>query len=315
MVNYHFGWAVANKVSSLAYTVLQLQGNSWTTYSIALANAQNLYNVSAPSDIETWAVGDQSSSGVYSLLRWAGGSAGTWCRLTSSASACGKYLDASAFTYSGANNLLDIDTVDSNGDGQANFGFAVGGITSGSASNRVRILSYDGTKWSKSTISPSLNVQRLFGVKVTRFGSNAPIEAWAVGESTSSGVGVIIKWSGGIWSLNLTSPASLLAIDMLDINGDGLADVGLAVGTGGIAYLYQNGGWTGPYSLSSSNLNGVVILGASDMWIVGDLGVSLHYDGNSITSVTNGLTLNNLSVVKAVFPQTEPMSSWYELIN
>ena len=65
---------------------------------------------------------------------------------------------------------------------------------------------------------------------------------------------------------------------------------------------------------NNPNLNGVIVINSSDIWAIGDGGVSFHYDGTSWISMAT-TTSNNLNSLSAVFPKQTQLSRWHELIN
>ncbi|HVE44664.1 MAG TPA: hypothetical protein VNC84_05965 [Gammaproteobacteria bacterium] len=132
--------------------VLQYSGGVWTKLTAISGN--NLYGVSTVSTSEAWAVGQ---GGV--IFRWNGTA---W----------------STFSSPVTTDLNAIVMQDTNGDGLADAGFAVG--------NSQRILTYNGSSWS----FVDLGGTNLFGVDMY----NAQ-DAWAVGAS-----GLILHWDGSSWT-------------------------------------------------------------------------------------------------------------------
>ncbi len=113
--------------------------------------------------------------------------------------------------------------IDTDGDSAGNIGFAVG--------NSGRILRYNGTNWVADTSPVTSN---LFGVSTV-----VCLEAWACGAN-----GDILRWNGSSWSVNnSTSSQQLNAIQMIDTDGDGLANFGVAVGNAGTIMRYNGSTW------------------------------------------------------------------------
>jgi hypothetical protein len=111
-------------------------------------------------------------------------------------------------------------------------------------------------------------------------------------------------------------PAQVLnGVSVIDTDGDGWADFGCAVGMNGTIITFNSNMITTTTTLPTlPNLRAVVVFSTSDIWTVGDGGVSFHYDGTSWTSVPTSTT-NNLYGLSAVFPRQTTLGPWTELIN
>lgn len=324
-LNYHSAWAVGElaNIANIGYfNFARLQGNTWSglAFSSGVKNgASNLYAVSATSESEAWAVGDVQGNN-FVIMRWVrdgANSTGNWCRLTTNAAICTKNYSTSG--TSGAQRILyAVGTLDLNGDGFANVGYAGGGQGGTGSGNRGIILYYDGSLWSSISLPASSNrIGQIQGLSIIPNGSSAPKDIFFVGlSSQSTGAGKIMELENGAWNTVLTTTNPMSAVSMVDTNGDGFADFGIAVGNNGTVYSFNAGTWSGPFTITSSNLNGVAVLSPTDIWIVGDNGVRFHSDGTSVVSLTASVTTSqNLLGLTAIFPHDSGLSPWYDLIN
>jgi hypothetical protein len=254
------GWAVGKEKSN-DFTILSWNGSDWSVASLGVSacDNQDLTSVATVSTAEAWAVGRRyrpscSGSGNYryTLMKWNGS---TWSLLTPS---------SSPSIPSDSSSLVDlrgISVIDTNNNGLADVGFAVG-------DNGI-ILRYTGSAWVVSASGVSNN---LYAVDVV-----SASEAWAVGSS-----GRILKWNGSGWS-SVSSPTStqLNAISMLDTNGNGTADVGWAVGNSGVIIYYNGSSWSSQVSSTSRDLFGVAAISGSSAWAVGENSTAFQWNGSS----------------------------------
>lgn len=290
MLSYTDGWAVGDRTSGGFLTFLNWDGSSWSpSLSVTGCSGQNLSGISMVSSQEGWAVGVRyvaacggGTSRRYTVLKWNGSS---WTLLTPSTSPS---IPADG---SSNQNLNAVHVIDTNGDGAGNIGFAVG-------DNGV-ILKYDGSNWTADSSSVSTD---LFGVYVV-----SSSEAWAVGAS-----GDILKWNGSTWSLFDTSVSQQLnAVAMLDTNGDGAANFGVAVGNSGRILTYNGSSWSSTTS-SSNNLFAVGVIDASDAWAAGASGLLTHWDGSVWTTSSVAQAVNGLSFVAAKNKKT---TGWQQVFH
>lgn len=337
VINYHDGWAVADRESLQINRLARLQGNGWTNFTLDMGSAnqaQNLYGVYATSANEAWAVGLSRppsppsppdgggppippSGPALTILNWVrdGSNSNTnWCIIPNGGTSCnGKIYDDTGVANT-AKDLFAIKTIDYSGDGFADVGFAAGGNDgqAGSGANRGTLLTYNGSQWS-NVVLPANSIGQLYGVDIIKNGTNAPVDAYFVGMSSMSGEGgKMIRLRSGAWSVSTTT-AQMNAISGVDTNNDGLADFVVAVGNGGLVYFFDsNFAITANYTLSG-NLNGVIVLSPSDVWVAGSGGVRWHYNGsNWLLNASGG---NDLKGISAVFPEKKPQSSWYDAID
>lgn len=358
VLNYHTGWAVGNSPAGITFNLERLQGSAWANVSIAdSTHGVNLHAVDAPSESEAWAVGDPASSKmiIYRWVRNISNDSTNWCVMPCG----GKTFTAASNIQDSA--LYAVKTYDTNGDGYADAGFAAG-VTAGSGQGGGQghgqgaencdeqglshggcggvfsttgegstgggiILYYSGTGWNSITAAP-LNyslpsiVGQILGLDITPYGSNAPIEAFFVGRTSSdnSPKGLItrLRMSGGAsWNTTNNNFAQILhAVSVIDTNGDGLADFGCAVGRNGMVVTFDSSMATTTTTLPTTNtLNAVTVLNANDIWVAGNGGVRFHYDGTSWVSITgDGLTANLYGIAK-VAAQTSPFSLWFNKTN
>lgn len=286
MLSYTDGWAVGERTSGGFFTLLRWNGSSWTpNLTVTACSNQHLRGVSMVSALEGWAVGVRNTTTCsgstyrYNILRYNG---------TSWSAQAPPTIPAD----NSANQTLNaVHVIDTNGDGLGNIGFAVGqsGV----------ILSYNGSTWT-AVASPTSNT--LFGVYVV-----SASEAWAVGAS-----GDILKWNGSTWGLFDSSVSQQLnAVAMLDTNGDGLADFGVAVGNSGRIMTYNGTAWASTTS-SGNNLFAVGILDANDVWAAGASGRLTHWDGSIWTTSSVAQQVNGLSFVS---PKIKKTTGWKQVFR
>lgn len=238
----------------------------------------NLYGANAPSTEEVWAVGQRSADPGgpdqrrWTILRRTGGS---WCALAPSGSCGGKSIPPDS--NSQTKDLYAVSVIDTDGDGLANFGFAVG--------DSGAILQYNGTAWS---IASSPTSRDLFAVKVV-----SAQEAWAAGSN-----GTVLRWtaSGGWVVLSGTGMGgtdSLRAITLLDTTGDGYAHVGWIGGYNGSqarAYRFTHTNpssaisWANHSPVGSSvddRIYAMAMLREHDVWATENNSRMVHWNGSS----------------------------------
>ncbi len=286
------GWAVGN-TNSTNFIFLRYQNSAWSVVvRTGACSGQNLLGVSSVSATEAWAVGVRArstscSSGNqrYTILRWNGS---TWTELTPSVS------PTIPADNNNNQNLNHVSVIDTDGNGTGNIGFAVG--------NSGQILEYNGSNWLADS-SPVTN--NLFGIIVV-----SASEAWAVGAS-----GRILRWNGSTWS-TFTSPTStqLNSVSMLDLNNDGLADVGWAVGNNGVAITYNGSSWSSANIAGGANYFGVVTINASEAFAVGAGGAIRHWDGTAWTTTASGLSVQ-LNMLAYIGPLSQPWSGWQQIFS
>ena len=158
-------------------TILRWNGASWACPAGLPVVDQNLNSVYMVSSTDGWAVGNRTGATTngWVFLRWNGTS---WSQVA---------VDTSPTI---ARNLNSVFMLDTNGDGIADDGWAVGQRT-GATTNGWVFLRWNGTSWSQVAVdtSPTIaqNLNSVYMVSAT--------EGWAVGNN-----GVILKWNGSNWS-------------------------------------------------------------------------------------------------------------------
>jgi hypothetical protein len=272
-------WAVG-VVKSSNLTIVNWNGTAWQATPVAGAcTGQDLTGVATLSTAEAWAVGKRyrpacanSGNYRYTVMKWNGSS---WSLLTPASS------PAIPSDAAGNTDLNAISMIDSNGNGAADFGFAVG--------NTGTVLSYNGSTWAASS---SGSVDNLLGVSVV-----SANEAWI-----ATSAGKILKWNGSSWSQAASTAATFRSISMLDTDGDGFANVGWAVGDTGKIHYYNGSSWSTYATPTGSNLLGVVAASINSAWAVGQGGIILAWNGTSWASTASpvGSNLNGIGSVKGV---------------
>jgi hypothetical protein len=303
MVNSADGWAVGNAANrNLIY--LRWTGSAWSVSTIGnscgSSNIQHLLGVSMVSSRQGFAVGAQyriggatcgSGNYRYLITYWNGT---TWSILTPSTSP--QSAPDGTTSANSAPTLNAVHVIDTNGDGLADVGFAVG--------NRGVILKYDGTNWIISSGQGVLTTQNLTGVYTV-----SASEAWAVGAA-----GLIYKWNGSTWS-SFASPTAvaLNEVAMLDTNGDGLAEFGIGVGTSGRIITYNGSTWS-TTTAGASNLFGIDILDSQDAMAVGAAGTIQRWNGTTWSSIASG-TAVQLNGVSFIAPHKQPTAAWEQIFH
>lgn len=290
------GWAVGNNIST-TFSILHWTGSSWIVLNPASScSNQNLASVSSVSSGEAWAVGNTyKASGVctgnggqrhYTILNWNGS---TWSELA----------PPTIPANSGSNQDLNAVHVISTSGAAGTIGFAVG--------KSCKILQYSVLTSLWTDVSPSGPVFNfdLNGVFVV-----SASEAWAVGNS-----GNILRWNGSTWAIFYTLPAgnTLRSIRMLDLTGNGTAQLGWIVGDAGTILQYNGSSWSAVSSGTVADLYSVSVYPhiSNDAWAAGTGGTILHWDGSSWSSVTSGVSANLRGI--SVVPVRQTPIAWQEI--
>lgn len=301
MINFGDGFAVGLEANN-AFNLLRWlgQSNTWVAAPVSAIASNSyitdLYAVSAIDSHHAYAVGERSTFFFFfrrhTILHWDGTS---WCLLGPGGNGCSSIgIPNASFSTP---NLLGVSVINNSG---TPFGFAVG--------ESGEILRFDGSDWDNIASPTTADLRGVSVVSVS--------EAWAVGES-----GRISRWNGSSWS-NVSSPTStqLNSVHMIDTNGDGVANIGWAVGQNGRALRYIRaegapgvGSWSIINIPDNNDYNGVTIINANDAWAVGESGHRAHWDGNQWTVTnTSGQTLR---AVSANTPNKQPISAWREIFS
>lgn len=181
-----FGWAVGNTGGGNVggcpannARILRFNG-AWSCATGTTVN-ENLLGVFTVSATEAWAVGTRGANNGtgWTILRNTGGG---WARFG---------------TNTGTTRATDLSAIymlDTDADGVADFGWAVGRSANngGACGNTARILNWDGAAWRcvASPVARDLNA-------VT---CNAIDDCWAVGDA-----GTILHWDGASWRASAQS--------------------------------------------------------------------------------------------------------------
>lgn len=318
-LNYGSAWAVSSVVGANTYFA-RLQGTTWTGFAVKFPINTGLWGVYATSEAEVWALGARHGNDT-NIIRWIRNTTNdntNWCQLP-----CGGITLSEASVQNQDKDLYALKAYDINGDNLADVGFAVGG----NAGTGV-IMYYSGTGWSpinKTPLSYNIpaNTGNLRGLDMTPNGSNAPKEVFFVGQTSNGsppGLLIRLRITGGVpaWT-TITFAQKLRAVSVIDTNGDGLAELGCAVGDNGFIAIFNESLATSTTTLtgaSTTPIESVVILNTNDIWVTGDNGLRFHYDGTSWTSATNNVTTsNNIYSVVAIYPKSTSLSGWKEIIN
>ena len=151
--------------------------------------------------------------------------------------------------------------------------WVVGGRPAGEAAGGPTVLHYDGTAWeTMDTGETSLDLWWVFGI------SGGPVFMGGSG-------GAILKYEGGSFE-RMDTPSTGVVFGIWGPSADDLWAVGgqFGGGGGGFAWHYDGTTWEAaaeaPSDVTLFKNNG---LGGSDMWIVGEAGTTVHWDGSALT--------------------------------
>ena len=189
-------------------------------------------------------------------------------------------------------------------------GWAVGNVDS----NNFIYLHWDGSSWQLTAEAGACGTQDLSGVSVV-----SSQEAWAVGgryRPLCVNVGLrrytVRYWNGSAWTslTPLSTPhvppddlgnEDLNAVHVIDTDGDGLGNIGFAVGDSGTILKYNGSNWDPDTNSDNKNLNGVFTVSSSEAWAVGASGTILKWNGstwNTVSSPVNN-ALNGIAMFDA----------------
>lgn len=326
-LNYHEAWAVADH-SGNDFIMARLDGdNPWISISLSsLGTGTNLLGINAPSVMEAWAVGIHQSSDNTTILRWTRNDqndSSNWCNVSSSSS-CGITQTNEDSVDTNLKDLYAIKTIDYTADGYADMGFAVGG-----GNHTAMIWIYSGSGWrvASTTLNTTIpnNAGVLLGLDITANGLSSPQEFFFVGQDSSGTQGVLLRllisgmqitWSSASYSVPLN------AVSVVDTNGDGLADFGMAVGSNGAVLAFNMNNDTSfnlvPYNPSlgaAMNLTGVVVINPLDVWIQGNnagSATSIHYNGSTFSNFSLPNSTDSVFGLSGVYGKENerPSPSW-----
>ncbi len=173
-------------------------------------------------------------------------------------------------------------------------------------------LRWNGSAWAFSTLAGACTGQNLNGISMVSSAQGFAVGARYRPACASSGNYryTILAWNGTSWSLLTpsTSPSipadsttlqNLNGVHVIDTNGDARADNGFAVGNSGTILRYNGTNWVTYSSPTSSNLNAVYTVSASEAWAVGAGGLILRWNGSAWSSFTTpaSVALNAISMI------------------
>lgn len=210
---------------------------------------------------EGWAVGNALSGSSWNFVHWNRPTELQWIQQTPSV--------ASTQTLNGVSVVSNADV------------WAVG--------NNASAFRYNGVTW--ATINTGITSADDLR-SVSAVSSN---EAWACASQ-----GKIYKWSGGTSWSNPSSPGNTLnSISMVDINGNGTADIGWVVGSNRTAYFYNGSSWASANTGITVTLNGVSTISANDAWAAGNSGNIFKWNGTSWADISTptSANLNSISMI------------------
>lgn len=244
-------------VSASSLTTNQLNAVSMTTsgdfgFAVGIAGTMLQFNDGI------WSVGTSGTSvnlnSVFTVSKnnaWAVGDAGTIL-----------HWNGTNWSIAASPVSTNLNSISMIPDGT--FGFIVG--------DSGTILKYNAGGWDDVSYT-SANNKNLAGVDVV-----SPSEAWIAGAHEAGQPG-ITKWNGISWSPAFDDNESYNALDMLDVNNNGYADVGFAVGSAGHFAEYNGTSWTSGHT-EGGDMHGMIIFSPTDAWSVGKAANELeHWDG------------------------------------
>lgn len=292
LINYTDGFAVGDSLNAdLNIKVWDLATTSWLDANPNLGLDFNLQAVSTVSSSEAWAVGARDTAN-YTLIKYFGGSATNWCLVPTNPSGASTCSNTSIISSVRNNNrdLFTIKVIDNNNDGAGDFGFAGGG-----RGREAHIIKYDSStnQWSDANLNAA-NSGRIYAIDIVKNPNGTPLEAYAVGRGTQANTGVLLKWidNTDTWEEVLTNQDEQLNdISLLDLNKDGIADFGMAVGRNGFVLIYDGSTWT-QTAFGTRHLNSVKIISPNNVWVAGRRGDIYHYNGVTATLIDTGINGN-----------------------
>lgn len=148
-------------------------------------------------------------------------------------------------------------------------------------------------------------VKNLYGVSAVTGN-----DIWVVGEASSSGGGsskryTIIHWDGTTWCKldpagscggitipadNNTNTKDLRSVSVIDTTGNGIGNLGFAVGANGRMLKFNGSAWTVDTTVRNKTLRSVFVLSSSEAWAVGDDNTVLKWNGSTWTQLLNATT-------------------------
>jgi len=275
MISATNGWAVGNQDGN--ELILRWDGTTWSRLgpfaSVADRNLNSVYMVSAT---EVWIVGDDRPGGANNAVayRWR----------DTNGNGIAENAEWTYFDPGTDDNLQSVFMIDTDSDGDADDGWAVG-------DNGVIRRWTGGPNWSSAALSP-------VGSNLNSVYCTAPNNCWAVGDTWNPPgpppvQEVILQWTvGPNWTLLGASPL----VPNENLNGAYCVDANncWAVGDNGVILRWNNpipNIWNNVAPPTTENLNSVLMVSANDGWAVGDNGTILRWDGISWTSFGGGRML------------------------
>ena len=281
IINKDLAWAVGKKLSEpTRFNIIRWDGSSWTEIIAQPPVEDNGYildleAVSVVSDHDVWAVGKGIEEWRwplqprYNILHYDGTE---WCLLGVGGNGCSSISVANSIDTT--THLKAVHVIDSDGDGEGDFGFAAG--------KDGKFLKFNGSGWTEIAMGGS-EVKGVFVLSAT--------DAWAVGKSNT-----VFHWSGSFWQkldgntglAGIAGDPEWRGVYMLDTDGDGEADDGWMVGKGNRAARYSpdsGGQWTDHNTTGVGNMNAVAMFSSTDVWAVADDGNLAHWDGSAWTVI------------------------------
>jgi hypothetical protein len=224
-----------------------------------VGNAQRILQAQTGVYLDGWMVGDDTGGGTPpEIIRWNG-------------------INWDSVAAPPSDDLKSVFLFDTNNDGAADDGWAVGDDMGGGAD--TLIARWNGTSW--AVVDPAGNVD----TDLNSVYCVATNDCWAVGDDVGGGADTLIMhWDGVTWSTvdpagnvdtTLNSVYCVATNDCWAV-GD---DVGGAADT---LILRWNGAiWSvvDPAGNIDTGLNSVYCNATNDCWAAGDAGLILHWDG------------------------------------
>lgn len=283
-INPTTGWLVGNSVgNNLNIKNWNLNSLNWVNSTPAFNLNQDLKSVTTVSSHEAWAVGTNDRAN-YTILKYQTGT-NNWCLVSTSSNGTCTGVNITSGARNTNRALFSIKVIDSNRDGIGDFGFAGGGR------QEAQILKYTNNQWIDANLNLG-NTDQVVDIDIVINPNGAiPLEAYAVGKAGNNGL--ILKWDqlSDTWNIVLSQNEELNSISMLDVNKDGIADFGMAVGQNGLVVIYNGSTWI-PITITNRPLNSVIVKSFNDAWITGNRSNIYHYNGVEFKLINTGTTQN-----------------------
>jgi hypothetical protein len=277
-------WAVGSQGA-----VMHWDGTSWSSAAISGISSIELQGISGRSAQDIWVVGEQgtvlhydgtswgkvafpTTDNLYGV--WADPSGTTWVVGDRGVSASIKGAQVTLLATSSSVRLRAI--------------FGIGPKERWAVGDAGTLLRLESNTWSQVESGTRQNLHSLWGDRST--------DLWAVGEG-----GTQLHYNGVFWTLNSDSRTtrSLYGISGVTTNQPGILAPIYAVGEQGTVLRYTGADWITDPALGNvilRNLRAVSTISPTEVWIAGDSGTILRWDGSQVLLPVTGTAADLLAL-------------------